>query len=175
MSILKSFGVEHLAEQLLERDGVHVPANLLSLDSYMHGYFDKLNLWFESASKVQLITYRPSCDSCLVHPQPNRYYVCVTKGYHEHEAHIRSSNYLRVDKGRPYVEFSRDHAELLPDPRLLDLHAVCARVAHMSGAAEAFDQLERDVEGTRVLAIDGSSAPLVDHFLIPLATISGVA
>ena len=35
----------------------------------------------------------------------------------------------------------------------------------MSGAAEAFDELERDVEDTRVLAFDGSSSHLLDHLL----------
>ena len=45
----------------------------------------------------------------------------------------------------------------------------------MSGAAEAFDELERDVEETRVLAFDGSSARLLDHLMSPFMTISGVA
>jgi hypothetical protein len=37
----------------------------------------------------------------------------------------------------------------------------------MSGAAEAFDEVERDLEDTRVLALDGSSAHLLDHLLTP--------
>lgn len=45
----------------------------------------------------------------------------------------------------------------------------------MSGAAEAFDKFERDVEDTRVLAVDGSSARLLDHFLTPFAVVPGVA
>jgi len=44
----------------------------------------------------------------------------------------------------------------------------------MSGAAEAFDKLERDVEDTRVLAFDGSSVHLLDHFLTPFAIVPGV-
>ena len=51
------------------------------------------------------------------------------------------------------------------------LHAACARVAHMSGAAEAFDKVERDLEDTLVLAVDGSSAHLLDHLLTPLGAI----
>ena len=35
----------------------------------------------------------------------------------------------------------------------------------MSGAAEAFDKVERDLEDTEVLATDGSSAHLLDHVL----------
>ena len=38
-----------------------------------------------------------------------------------------------------------------PDSQLLALHAACARVAHMSGAAEFFNELERDAEETEVL------------------------
>ncbi len=49
----------------------------------------------------------------------------------------------------------------LPDPDLIGLHAACARVAHLSGAAEYFDRLERDVEDATVLASDGSSAYLL--------------
>lgn len=57
----------------------------------------------------------------------------------------------------------------LPDPRLLALHAVCARVAHMSGAAEALDDFDRDVEETSVLARDGASAHLLNMMLSPLS------
>jgi len=49
----------------------------------------------------------------------------------------------------------------LPDPDLIALHAACARVAYISGAAEYFDMLERDAEETTVLASDGSSATLL--------------
>ena len=44
----------------------------------------------------------------------------------------------------------------------------------MSGAAEAFNEVERDIEDTRVLAFDGSSAHLLDHLLTPFVAIPGV-
>ena len=44
----------------------------------------------------------------------------------------------------------------------------------MSGAAEAFDEVERDIEDTRVLAFNGSSAHLLDHLLIPFVAIPEV-
>jgi hypothetical protein len=53
----------------------------------------------------------------------------------------------------------------LPHPDLIALHAACARVAHMSGAAEYFDRFERDVEETTVLASDGSSSHLLHGLL----------
>ena len=71
--------------------------------------------------------------------------------------------------------FTSNHGDAqLPNPKLLTLHAACARVVRMSGAAEAIDKLECDVEEMRVLAFDGSSSHLLDHLMIPFATISGV-
>jgi len=56
---------------------------------------------------------------------------------------------------RPSVTFSSNHENArVPNPRLLALHAGCARVVHMSGDTEDFDELERNVEETRVLAFD---------------------
>lgn len=83
--------------------------------------------------------------------------------------------HLDADGNRLFVEFSSSVDAQYPNPKLLALHAACARVAHMSGAAEAFDELERDVEDTRVLASDGSSARLLDHLITPFAAIPGVA
>ena len=45
----------------------------------------------------------------------------------------------------------------------------------MSGAAETFDELERDIEDGTALAFDGSSAHLLDHLMTPFAVIPGVA
>ncbi|KZP20503.1 hypothetical protein FIBSPDRAFT_742124, partial [Athelia psychrophila] len=55
-----------------------------------------------------------------------------------------------------------------PDPRYLKLHAACAQVAHLSGAAKYIDNILRDLEEIRVLANDGSSADLLDFQLSPL-------
>jgi hypothetical protein len=58
----------------------------------------------------------------------------------------------------------------LPNPKLLALHAACARVCVMSGAAEYFDKIRSDMEELPVLAEDGSSmdvlfAKLAQHNL----------
>ena len=53
----------------------------------------------------------------------------------------------------------------LPDGDLIALHAACARVAWMSGAAEFFDMLEPDAEEMTVLASDGSSAYILRGLL----------
>jgi hypothetical protein len=50
----------------------------------------------------------------------------------------------------------------LPDPRLLHLHATCAEVAHLSGAAEYIEDILDNMDGGAmgVLAEDGSSYAL---------------
>ncbi|KAF9654326.1 hypothetical protein BDM02DRAFT_3106658 [Thelephora ganbajun] len=155
MSILRDFGLESHAQELLAPDGVHNLGNLLSLAQEVHTYFDNLDLWFEGTD------------------EPNCYTVCVSdRGI---ERYLRMFGHLCVDGGRLYVTFSSNENTRLPDPKLLALHAACARVVRMSGAAEALDELERDVEGTRVLAFDGSSAHLLDHLMSRFATIPGVA
>lgn len=53
----------------------------------------------------------------------------------------------------------------LPNPYYLRIHAACARIAHISGADEYMNAFVRDLEGTHVLANDGSSLPLLETAL----------
>ena len=57
----------------------------------------------------------------------------------------------------------------LPDRRLLAIHAVCARVANMSGAADVIEEWDRGLDETDVLAEDGSSASIITRQLSNLA------
>ena len=44
-----------------------------------------------------------------------------------------------------YVVFTTEQQELpLPSPRYLEIHAACCRVAHMSGAADYYRDLDGD-------------------------------
>ena len=110
----------------------------------------------------------------LTHAQPDCYEVCA---YFEGvKRDLTLFKYLHRDGDRLFVTFSsHDTDARLPDCNLLTLHAVCARVAHLSGAAQAIDELDQDVEELRVLAFDGSSARLLDHLMVPFAAVSGVA
>ena len=81
-----------------------------------------------------------------------------------------------IDGAPMVVEFTSEvEGVQLPDPLLLVLHATCTRGAHMSGAAEFFDQLECDAEEMEVLAFYGSSAPLLGSLISAFAVIPGVA
>jgi len=61
VSILRGFGLENLAQELLEEDGVHGLGNLLSLEPVTHGYFDDLRLWFEATDKVHHLFTHQQC------------------------------------------------------------------------------------------------------------------
>jgi len=137
MTILIFFGLEDLVQSLLAENGVDRLGNLLSLDPHCHTEFDNLNLWFEHTK------------------MPNRYQVCVADPIKE--VYLSRFSHLESDNlGRLFVTFSRtDDRQEFPDPRLLGLHAVCARVAHMFGAAEAIDKAKCDLEDALVLAQDG--------------------
>jgi hypothetical protein len=52
IAILRHFGLETLAQRLLEEDGVHSLGNLLSLAPEVYDLFDGLCLWFESTDEV---------------------------------------------------------------------------------------------------------------------------
>ncbi|KAI0315129.1 hypothetical protein OF83DRAFT_1174110 [Amylostereum chailletii] len=61
-----------------------------------------------------------------------------------------------------------EHAGVIlpkPDRKLLALHAACARVSYMSGAAEYIENVLRDMEETSVLANNGGSADLLQNAL----------
>lgn len=61
---------------------------------------------------------------------------------------------------------SADETIPLPSPQYLALHALCARVAHLSGAAEYIESFYKDMENTDVLSVDGSSADLLSYALM---------
>jgi len=54
----------------------------------------------------------------------------------------------------------------VPSPELLALHTACAKVAHLSGAGEYIDKIDRDVEDLGVLSYDGSSSNVLNHALL---------
>lgn len=88
-----------------------------------------------------------------------------------HESYLRLFGYLHVDYGRLPVTFSsnQDNARL-PDPDCLCFTECVARVADMSGAAGAVDELKHDVEKEGSTP-DRSPAHLLDQLLAPPATI----
>ncbi|KAF8125459.1 hypothetical protein EV363DRAFT_1402453 [Boletus edulis] len=66
------------------------------------------------------------------------------------------------------VTFTSPDPLVLPFPsqELLALHAACAKVAHLSGASEYLDNLDRDADELDVLAADGSSFAVLTHAIV---------
>lgn len=107
--------------------------------------------------------------------QMNAYTVCVRPGSRIFQFALPPQNQVTFSVPDDVIRECETKGNLtpaLPDPDLIALHAVCARVAHMSGAAEYIDMLERDAEETTVLASDGSSAYLLHGLLnfVPACT-----
>ena len=71
---------------------------------------------------------------------------------------------------KPQIEFTTPDPETLPlpSPEYLQIHAACAKVAHLSGAAEHMDKILRELEDIRVLSKDGASAEALEYALFPL-------
>ncbi|EEB89238.1 hypothetical protein MPER_12689 [Moniliophthora perniciosa FA553] len=145
LAMLKSFGLNTLVDTIM-RCGVHDPTNLLTMVATWHAEFDKLKLWLEATSN------------------DNEYDICVARdGWWQ-----GFPNYPRrvLFVSRPFEIGNETRTLALPDPRLLAIHATCARVAHMSGAAEYMDLREQDLDDSTVLAADGSSAAFFNELLL---------
>ncbi|KAJ3731422.1 hypothetical protein DFJ43DRAFT_1132519 [Lentinula guzmanii] len=123
--------------ELIHSDKVHSLFNIMTLSYDVHDAFDRLELWLEATN------------------QANRYRV------------LTASKFL-VPGGLPqFIEFTSSYPKLpLPSPDLLALHAICAQVAHLSGAGQYVEQLDRDVEELCVLAADGQSFHTLEHALM---------
>jgi len=111
---------------------VHRLENVMTLCVNEHSYFNGLELWLESTNTPH--TYTP-----------------------------KSTDPIYLENIPTTVTFTTPDPEQLPlpSPDYLRLHAAAARVAHLSGAGEYIDKMLRDMEETRVLSTDGSSALLL--------------
>ncbi|KAL5639456.1 hypothetical protein ACGC1H_006826 [Rhizoctonia solani] len=123
--------------------GIHNLRNIMTLRSDIHNVFDRLYMWLEP-----------------IEGSENMYSV------------ERTIPRL-CPEVPPVVTLTTDTALPLPDPRYLALHAACAKVIHMSGAAKPINLILRDTENTPVLSLDGSSAGLLDTLLYGYATAWG--
>jgi hypothetical protein len=78
-----------------------------------------------------------------------------------------------TEKERKEQKTAHDlRVSFIPDSKLLALHAACTHVAHMSGAGEKEDQVDRDAEMITVLAADGADSALLYDMLVPHRLIS---
>jgi len=105
--------------------------------------FDYFDLWFEATDVVRI--GRRLSGMSLTRVKPNRYNICVS--IEAIKITLADARYLQQDGDHYFVTFSSHNTGAqLPDPKLLTFHAACARVARLSGAAQAIDELEEDDE-----------------------------
>ncbi|KAJ7475698.1 hypothetical protein FB451DRAFT_1173712 [Mycena latifolia] len=158
IGILRMFGLDDLTDRLTtigkpaSASGFHILVNILSLNPILHAHFDALNLFLEPIADGE-------ADKYDVHAA----YLRIAR--QDIPSQVKFVSLLQATGLDPNgTKFP------LPDPRLLALHAVCARVAHMSGAAEVLDKFDQDMEELQDLAEDGSTAKLLDPMLGPYSS-----
>ncbi|KAI6156292.1 hypothetical protein EDD17DRAFT_1704602 [Pisolithus thermaeus] len=118
--------------QDLDGASIHRLDNVMTMEVSVHDDFDRLKIYF-TATEV-----------------PNRYKLEAVR------------DYFLANRPR-YVTFSTPDAEKypLPNPTYLAIHATCAKVAHLPGAAEHIEEVLERMEDTRVLAEDGGSSEVL--------------
>jgi hypothetical protein len=81
------------------------------------------------------------------------------------------SSLLAFLRGYPeYVIFTTPDPVKYPVPSrtYLEIHAACAKVAHLSGAGKCIDKLYEEMEEMQTLDPDGSSADMLEHAIFGL-------
>ncbi|KAH7925157.1 hypothetical protein BV22DRAFT_1195403 [Leucogyrophana mollusca] len=148
-AMLTLFGLAEQVRGLLGQ--VNSLRNVFTMAMSMHTIFDQYGFWLEEVPGMT-----------------NTYDVCS-----HNDAFFDS-----VEKPPRRVTFQVDPAVVaecekegipppdLPDRTLIAIRSACARVAHLSGAVEQMDEVQRDMEATTVLANDGSTADLLSSLLL---------
>jgi len=69
-----------------------------------------------------------------------------------------------------FVTFTMPDKDKLPvpSPMYLAIHAACAKVAHLSGAAKCINKFSRDMDISKTLAPDGTSTSMLEHAIFGL-------
>ncbi|KXN81616.1 hypothetical protein AN958_04110 [Leucoagaricus sp. SymC.cos] len=137
-ALMHRFGYDELPDDL-NGAKVHRLENVMTLVPGFHMYFDQLLVWFVATN------------------EKNKYKLEATEAF--------------LLRGYPeYVTFTTpDQARLpVPSPTYLAIHAACAKVAHLSGAAKCIDKFYRDMDDSKTLDTDGASAAMLEHAIFEL-------
>jgi len=150
--------IEHLGgfstRVLLGSETLNSPRNAMLLAPLVHKRFDRLDLWltpFEASGYVlNLCTwvYRRLQDHREV--IPDKYKINYVRGIW----HFRASATFQT------YTLSNNKKIEPPSPKLIALHAACAKIAHMSGAAEHLEETFRDTEPLPVMTVPNATDEL---------------
>ncbi|KAI0658263.1 hypothetical protein C8Q70DRAFT_184922 [Cubamyces menziesii] len=122
-AMLEHFGGFN-ARNVLNQDNIHSPKNAFTASIDPHEMFDQLDIWLTPAMDGQGQAVPDTYD--VAHAAGLGAILDATKI--KRQVVFRT---LSVD-GKPIPA---------PDPRIIELHAACARIAHMSGAVELLREL----------------------------------
>ncbi|KAH9026394.1 hypothetical protein EDB85DRAFT_2149232 [Lactarius pseudohatsudake] len=137
-TILGCFGYKDLPDKLKGK-GIHSLDNVMTLGMEIHHWFDQLMMWFEAVKgSPNTYTFKATDTVLLTFCKAADCKITLT---------------------------SEDPRLPLPNPDYLEIHAACCRVAHLSGAGEYMDKVLEDLEDTRVLSEDGSTAHMLSFAL----------
>ncbi|KAJ7711271.1 hypothetical protein B0H16DRAFT_1703542 [Mycena metata] len=124
--MLKIYGSPNIVDEL-EGTQIHSITNILTLCVDIHDTFDSMRLWFEATGRL------------------NEYNVCLRS---EVDRPTRASGFRLIEEVKTVVFPSTDELPA-PSSNYLAIHAACCRIAHMSGAADHFAKIERDLDEFR--------------------------
>ncbi|KAG8925239.1 hypothetical protein FRC00_004177 [Tulasnella sp. 408] len=138
-TVVHRFGQVNVSTESLNGPDIHRVENVLTMCESAHKLFDQLQLWFEATDV------------------PNTYNICTNN----------KGNFALVDSPVPrQVTFESTNTSIsLPNSHYLRIHAACAKVARLSGAAEYLETILNEWEERPVLASDGGSADMLSFLL----------
>jgi len=142
-AIIERFGGFSTHEVLGEQN-LNSPRNAFMASNAPHQEFDRLDMWLTPAKDEHGVI-------------PNSYDVTSYRG--ENWLAMMGTGVMSRITFQP----KQVGKEIIPapDPRIIALHAACAKVAHMSAAAEHLEVVFRDPEQLRVMTDDGAFLNLV--------------
>jgi hypothetical protein len=160
-AIIERFGGFSTHEVLGEQN-LNSPRNAFMASNAPHQEFDRLDMWLTPAkvcstvlslvSRIEINYYQDEHGVI-----PNSYDVTSYRG--ENWLAMMGTGVMSRITFQP----KQVGKEIIPapDPRIIALHAACAKVAHMSAAAEHLEVVFRDPEQLRVMTDDGAFLNLV--------------
>ncbi|KAG5635286.1 hypothetical protein H0H81_011824 [Sphagnurus paluster] len=136
--VVVAFGYKNLPHEL-NGPKIHRLENVMTAVPGFHNLFDELGIWFTPTD------------------EENKYRL---EG--ANDVHLRDYPEFVTFQTPDPVKFP------VPSPIYLAIHATCAKVAHLSGAAACIDKFYRDMEDSTTLDPDGGSADILEHALFEL-------
>ncbi|KAJ6576625.1 hypothetical protein DFH09DRAFT_364914 [Mycena vulgaris] len=131
-AILDRFAGIEIKNLLGELD-LHTPINAMMSTFGPHDMFDNLGIWFEPAKDAQ------------GNGIPHTYELIDSAPWRQPDLLYRVTfNQTSTFEGESVEP---------PSPVLLALHAACARIAHMSGAADILERFDKDLDPHPVLSM----------------------